>query len=84
LLMIGKFSEEFKMGRVKEDMAVMLELLVLHETPMAILAKVDGDQDNVDGIWLPKSMIAEKHDFEVGVTYDCTMPEWLANAKGLN
>jgi len=70
------------MGRVMEELAVNLELLVLDVTDKAIYAKNTGGDANY--VWIPKSIISENHDFQVGVTYPCTMAEWFVDAKGLN
>ena len=68
------------MGRVKEEMAVNIPLLVLDSTAKAVFVKSE-----VGGTaWLPKSVIVENEDFQIGFTYDCTLPEWIAEAKGLN
>jgi len=47
-----------------------------HETDMAYLVN-DGDDD----IWIPKSQTEMYH--LSGVHYEFTIPEWLAEVKGI-
>lgn len=52
---------------------------VKHETEMAILCVVDGNE-----VWIPKSIIHDDSEvFKAGTTGRLIIPEWLAKAKGL-
>lgn len=52
---------------------------VVKETDKAFLVEIDGEQ-----IWLPKSQIADAHDYEEG-DENCGMSvtEYIAKEKGL-
>jgi hypothetical protein len=58
---------------------VDIDVQKLHETEMAVLVTVDTS-DN--GVWLPKSQI-EIEPCSVGGLFTVTLPEWLAQTKGL-
>ncbi|MGS5046038.1 MULTISPECIES: hypothetical protein [unclassified Mameliella] len=57
---------------------VDIEVILVAETPAAILVKEDEEADE---IWLPKSQI--EIDGEIGETGAVTLPEWLAIERGL-
>lgn len=53
----------------------------VHQTDMAVLVQA-GDED----IWIPKSQIAEDldwDDYEKEDDIEFTIPEWLAEEKGM-
>lgn len=58
---------------------VDIEVTIHAETDLAILVSDDGDKGNA--VWLPKSQIEIEKS---GKTYVVTMPEWLADDKGLS
>lgn len=60
----------------------LIDLLVdkHHETELAVLVSETGRGD--DGVWLPKSEIEIAPASTHGL-YDLTLPEWLAQDKGL-
>lgn len=62
------------MSRSNEEVDVCVE--ILRESDRAILVS-DGDVEE----WLPKSQL--EYEGEVGQTVVVTMPEWLAQEKGL-
>lgn len=53
---------------------------ILKETEAAFLVLINDEE-----LWLPKSMVADAKDYEVG-DVDCTMsiPEWLARKHGFD
>lgn len=51
---------------------------VLHETEMAVLCEVDGDE-----VWIPRSVIEDGEDLETGDTGDIEVAEWFAIKEGL-
>jgi hypothetical protein len=64
----------------REDTEVSVEFL--RETDKAILVTDTGDPS--DAVWLPKSQIeVQEEDPERGDTITVTLPEWLAEDKGL-
>ncbi len=62
----------------RNDMIDVEDLEFLHETDSAILVEFDGDE-----VWIPLSQIEWGMDAEKGDTITVSMPEWLAEAKGL-
>jgi hypothetical protein len=62
----------------KSDL-IDVDVQLHHRTDKAILVSDDGDRDNA--IWLPLSQI-EVEEHQSGII-TVTMPEWLAQDKGL-
>jgi hypothetical protein len=62
----------------RNDMIDVEDLEFLHETDSAILVECDGEE-----VWLPLSQIEWDGDAERGDTITVSMPEWLAEDKGL-
>ncbi len=62
----------------RNDMIEVEDLEFLHETDSAILVEYDGEE-----VWLPLSQIEWDGDAEKGDSITVTMPEWLAEEKGL-
>lgn len=57
---------------------VDIEVLIAHETERAVMIK---EAEDSEPIWLPKSQV-EIHG-DVGDTGTITLPEWLAEERGL-
>lgn len=55
-----------------------LELHLHHETDRAVLVSDTGDK--ADAVWLPKSQVEIA---EWGAHHMVTLPEWLAEERGL-
>lgn len=62
---------------MRSDLVDLL-LIKVHETDKAVLFKESEDED---GVWLPKSSIEVQH--KRGNIYEVTLPEYLAQEKGL-
>jgi hypothetical protein len=62
--------------KLVRDVEVCLE--IKKETPLALLV-TDGDKE----CWLPKSLVEMDQDGGPGDTVVFTMPDWLAEKKGL-
>jgi len=60
------------MGKVREEETCTITAELEHETALAYLID-DGEQK----VWVPKSKTTDNGDGTF------TMPEWLANTKGL-
>ncbi len=56
-----------------------VEMLIVRQTDAAIFATDTGDE--ADAIWLPKSQVT--YEGEPGQTVQITMPQWLAEQRGL-
>lgn len=55
-----------------------LSVIIVHQTDRAVLVK---DAEDAGAIWLPLSLV--EVDGEPGELGEVTMPEWLAQEKGL-
>lgn len=55
-----------------------LEVHLHHETDRAVLVSDTGDK--ADAVWLPKSQVEIE---EYGTCHMVTLPEWLAEERGL-
>jgi hypothetical protein len=63
---------------------VDLTLIVMHETPAAYLL---ADEEDAEGVWVPKSLCEAgepiRHTKQGYPVHEVTMPEHIANQKGL-
>ena len=57
-----------------------LELWLHHETAAAYLVSELGERDKA--VWLPKSQ-CEKYERKNGEVWEFSVPQWLAEEKGL-
>lgn len=58
-----------------------LELMIHHETEKAILVSNDGNRDAAQ--WLPKSRVQLEEPITIGKAQIVTLPQRLAEEKGL-
>lgn len=58
-----------------------LELMVHHWTERAVLVSADGNREGA--VWLPKSQIELEEEPEAGKAQIVTLPQLLAETKGL-
>ena len=56
-----------------------IQVILKHETPQAVLVEYDEDKP---AVWLPKSQIEIERD-EGEKTHTVTLPQWLAEEKGM-
>lgn len=68
------------MSRSSRSDVIDLDVKVHHATELAVLVSETGDKD--DAVWLPLSQI-EIDTTENGAETTVTIPEWLADEKGL-
>jgi hypothetical protein len=76
-----KLGATGRFPRGKLDQSDEGELRLAVASALAILVSDDGDEDNA--VWLPRSQIEYDRNAAVGDEITMTMPEWLAEDKGL-
>lgn len=60
---------------------VDLELMIHHQTVAAVLVSTDGNR--AGAVWLPKAQVDFDEDLQMGKAQIVTMPQRLAEEKGL-
>ncbi len=58
-----------------------LELMVHHRTDKAVLVSTDANREAA--VWLPLSQVEAEEGIRAGKTQIFTLPQWLAEDKGL-
>lgn len=58
-----------------------IEMMIHAETEKAVRVSDDGDRENA--VWLAKKHVEFERDIEIGRRQTLTMPQWLAEEKGL-
>ena len=67
-----------------DETSITVEVVYHYRTAKALLVSTDGFRD--EGVWLPLSQIrmdGYPEDLEEGEMFFVTIPEWLAEDKGL-
>lgn len=58
-----------------------LELMIHHETEKAVLVSTDGNREAAQ--WLPKAQVEFEEPIQIGKAQIVTLPQSLAEDKGL-